>query len=74
MEVGNLNSLVKFVKKKCKGFTLMLVPNSYGGRVKSFAIPVSAALIVLGIILFLISIFFLAIPLNQTNLLLPAGY
>lgn len=48
----------KYIKKKLgKGFTLMLVPNSSGGRVKSIGIPFSAALLITGIIVFNIYIF-----------------
>jgi murein DD-endopeptidase MepM/ murein hydrolase activator NlpD len=52
-----VNKIKKYIKRKCrKGFTFLIVPNS-PGAVRSCAIPFSAALLILGIVIFNIYIF-----------------
>lgn len=52
-----MNKIIKYIKQKYgKGFTFLVVPNS-PGAVRSIAIPFSAALLILGIVVFNIYIF-----------------
>lgn len=54
-----MKRILKFIKKKWgKGFTFMLVPNTSGGRVKSLGIPFWSALLITGIIIFNLYVFF----------------